>query len=78
MSNRITDKIAVRRALEIAIDTEESLMDAYNYDATADAVKRAKKNIAAFRRVLDRYFGGQRKDPLQGGKFVNIFSLMKD
>jgi len=73
----LTDRKAIRLALNIAIDTEESLIDAYDNNAKEESVKRAKQNIAAFKRVLDRYFGGRRPDPLAKGKFVSLTDLLK-
>lgn len=57
MGERFTDKKAVRLALFIAIDTETQTIEAYRYDRTEDAVQNAERNIAAFRRVLARYYG---------------------
>lgn len=73
---RLTDRVAIRRALEIAIDTEESLIDAYDGDLTQDGPKLAKQHVDAFTRVLNRYYGGRRKDPLAGRKRINIFDVM--
>ncbi|QIG73990.1 hypothetical protein PP935_gp215 [Rhizobium phage RHph_N34] len=83
----LTDKKAIRMALHLAIDSEKSLIDGYNNRAEEPAVIDAKKNIAAFRRVLKRYFPNQQKTPmdqmiddgLKDGsiKHVNIYDLMK-
>jgi len=57
-----TDRKAVLVALRIAIDAEESLIDAYRnhftgaVDETEPGVKIARRNIADFKRVLrNRY-----------------------
>ncbi len=60
MTERLTDKQAVRIALSVAIDTEESLVDAYKGDETEPAVQEAKRRIAAFHRVLERYYGNRK------------------
>lgn len=78
MTERRTDRRAIRLALEIAIDTEESMIDAYNMDESHEAVKDARRNIESFKRVLDRYYGGGREDPFAGAKKISVFDLLKD
>jgi hypothetical protein len=60
----LTDKKAIRLALHQAIDYEDGLIDAYGNNPDEPAVQDAKKHIAAFRRVLKRYFPAQQKTPL--------------
>lgn len=80
MTDRLTDKRAIQIALNIAIDTEDAMIDAYGDDKTAAGAVQARKNIDAFKRVLTKYYGGPKKDPLlaSGAKRINIFSLFKD
>ncbi len=70
MTDRLTDREAVRRALMFGAEWERSLIDAYrdqsgslNHldDENQRVVDDCRKNIQAFRRVLDRYFGGRPK-----------------
>lgn len=74
--SRLTDQKAIRTALFIAIDTEESLIEAYGGEKSEAAVQNAEKNIAAFQRVLDRYYAGARRKKPSSGKIVSILSLM--
>ena len=80
--HRLTDKEAIKVALWLAIDTENSLIDAYRDQHTGTVpdhepgVQIARRRIAAFQRVLDRYYGGARSAPLPGGKPVSIYKLM--
>lgn len=74
--SRITDRQAVYIALQLAIEYEESLNEAYAHMPDDDAVLHARHRIAAFKRVLDRYYPDKRK-PKLSGKMVSIFELMK-
>lgn len=79
---RLTDKKAIKVALHLAIDVEESLIDAYS-DVPKDdplrkeSVGRAQRNIDAFKRVLDRYFGGHKR-LVVSGKAVSLVQVLKD
>ena len=77
MSGRLTDKKAVCRALHFAIEWEESVIDAYHNDEKEEAVQMARRNIAAFTRVLDRYYGGRRTMIPSGLKSISIFELLR-
>jgi len=66
MTDRLTDREAVRRALLFGTEWERSLIDAYRDQSGSlnhlDAenqrvVDDCRKNIAAFKRVMERYFG---------------------
>lgn len=82
--SRMSDDKAIQVALHIAIDTEISLIDAYSsaWDGTVSAsepaVKRARRNIASFKRVLRQRYGIEYADPAKkfGGKPVPINSVM--
>lgn len=79
---RLTDRRAVYRALHIAIETEEALIESWmppsylpdgplrdqHLADTKPNRQIHERNIAAFRRVLDRHYGGQR---------VTIFDELK-
>lgn len=69
---KLTDRAAVRLALYLAIDYENSLIDAYRngyvdnngvYHKNAihpdnfDTTNSAAQNVEAFKRVLERYYG---------------------
>lgn len=54
MARRITDRGAIRMALYLAIDCEETEDD-----------PASRRNVAAFKRVLDRYFGGHRPPKIE-------------
>lgn len=67
----MTDRDAVRVALYIALDTERSLVDGYNLmrpggahrvDDEEPGVITARKNIAAFKRVLRNRYGHEVAD----------------
>ncbi|QIG69787.1 hypothetical protein EVB81_218 [Rhizobium phage RHph_I46] len=83
----LTDKKAIRMALHIAIDSENAIIDAYSGRIDEPAVINAKRHIAAFRRVLKRYFPSQQKTPLDqmiddglkdgSIQYVNIYDLLK-
>lgn len=77
MSERMTDKNAIRVALLIAIDTEESLIDAYGGNRDEVGVQIAAKRIAAFKRVHERYFGALPGDPMPATRTVSIMTLMR-
>jgi hypothetical protein len=79
---RLTDRAAIRLALLLAIDTEESLVHAYE-DPSGKIPERepgvilARRNIAAFERVLDRHFNGARKPKLSGGKTISLSEMLR-
>jgi hypothetical protein len=87
MTNRLTDAIAVRTALLVAIETEESYIESYRsrfsneVDETEFGVIVARRRISAFKRVLTRYFNVP-EDPIAKGlregtiKRVNIYDLL--
>lgn len=86
MSRRLTDAAAIKLALHMAIDSEDSLIDAYDHMRDTPegqkAVSAAQKNIDAFRRVLKRYYAEPRSPgeiALDGAKVVtvSIYDLMK-
>jgi hypothetical protein len=68
-------------ALNCAIDDRQSLADAWGNDETEEAVREAKKDIAAFRLLKKRLFGNRksRKEQFfeQPATVVNIFELRK-
>lgn len=79
----ISDRGAIRIALELAIMYEESLIDSYRHvddkdDLKIAAVPPVKQRIDAFNRVLAKYFGGKRKERLFDAKPVSLYSLMKN
>lgn len=63
---RMTDRIAIKMALGDAILYAESVIEAYRGefggkpDETEPAVIHARRNIAAWRRVLSRYYADPR------------------
>lgn len=80
--SRLTDKLAMRSALLIAIDTEESLIDAYTPShgpakETEEGVIIARRRIKAFKRVLDRYFGGVPDDPFANSKSIPLHEVLE-
>ena len=85
MAPRLTDKQAIRIALLVARDTEESLVDAHRdhltreVDESEQGVRIARRRIKAFERVLDRYYPGWRDDEsrIEKGRPVSIFRLMQ-
>jgi len=81
---KLTDKNAIRVALNLAIDYEESLIDSYRTvpeqdPERQDVVERAQKRIDAFKRVLQRYYGVKYQNPLlkDVGKPISLMSLLK-
>jgi hypothetical protein len=81
---KLTDKNAIKVALLVAIDTEESLVDAYRsphtgkVDETEPGVIIARNRIFAFKRVLKRYYGiTESPDPLKDAKVISLSDLMK-
>jgi hypothetical protein len=78
MTTPLTDRKAIRLALEIACDTEEALVDAWDNDDQEKSVVQAKRNIAAFKRVLDRHFGGRQLHKHEVGKSVSLLELLKN
>ncbi|AIK68468.1 hypothetical protein P10VF_255 [Rhizobium phage vB_RleM_P10VF] len=61
----LTDKKAIIMALHMAIDYEQSFIDSYRNNSEEPAVQASRKHIAAFRRVLARYFPSRQKTPMQ-------------
>lgn len=78
MSERLTDKVAIRRALFEAISSEEYFIECWNKNTEEPAVLRSKKNILAYRRVLVKYFGTDVHPIDKDVKTINIYDLMKD
>lgn len=81
---KLTDKQAIRVALNLAIDYEESLIDSYrtvpNEDPEKiDVVGRAQKRIDAFKRVLQRYYGVKYQHPLlkDVGKPIPVLTFLR-
>lgn len=77
----ITDKQAIRIALELAREYEGTLIDSYRNVDDADtskiaAVGSATRRIEAFDRVLNRFFGGKRSDPTLDGKRISMLALL--
>jgi hypothetical protein len=68
-------------ALNCAIENRQSLADAWGNDDAEEAVRDAKMDIAAFRRLKKRLFGNRksRKEQIleQPAKVINIFELRK-
>ncbi|QIG68150.1 hypothetical protein EVB55_215 [Rhizobium phage RHph_Y68] len=60
----LTDKKAIKMALHMAIDYEQSFIESYRNNSEEPAVIASRKHIAAFRRVLARYFQNQQKTPM--------------
>lgn len=59
---RMTDRKAVEIALRIAIDTENDLIGGFSHMPNMDkepGVITARRRVAAFRRVLSRYYEGK-------------------
>lgn len=83
IARRITDKRAVLIALHLAIDTEKSLIASHRNAHTGHlnedepGVIRARHNIEAFNRVLDRYYGGKRPTATETGEPISILQLMR-
>ena len=83
MGKRYTNRAAIRVALELALDTEEAMCDAYRDGITQKIMEHepsviiARRNIAAFKRVLNRYYGGRQPKP-DGGEPVSIFRLLRE
>lgn len=81
MSERLTDKVAIRRALFEAISSEEYFIECWNENIEEPVVEQSKKNILAYRRVLVRYFGTDvhpMDELIKNSKTINIYDLMKD
>lgn len=81
MGDRLTDRAAIRIALSIAIDSEEALIDGYSHFPAPEkeaSVVQSRKLIAAFQRVLDRYYGGKRAGAIiDNGERVSIYDILK-
>lgn len=91
MPRRLSDKQAIRLALYYAIEWERSFVGSYTeprqrmpkewndanpFDPqTQETLDKARANIRAFRRVLDRYFGGQPEMPK--GKVITLQELFR-
>ncbi len=84
---KLTDRQAVLRALHAAIEAEESIIDSWMPpDWAPDEYKRQhiagnseqislhQRNIEAFTRVLDRYYGGRQR-PLAFLKEIPVEDL---
>lgn len=80
---KLTDKQAIRVALSLAIDYEESLIDSYSSVSDSaekeDVVGRAQKRIDAFKRVLQRYYGVKYQHPMlkDVGKPIPVLTFLK-
>jgi hypothetical protein len=78
----LTDKRAVRVALDIAIESEKNLIDCYHGNREEEAVQDAEKNIAAFRRVIKRHYNEPGKTfkelMLDGTETVDIYDIKKE
>lgn len=77
----LTDRKAIFLALNIAIDTEESLIDSYSgyngIDETEQAVIHARKNIKAFKRVIERYYPDLSLKEVKPGKTISVFEALR-
>lgn len=77
---RLTDRKAVYIALVLARDYELQLIDAHkgleNFE-THETVIHCRRRIAAFERVMNRYFGGLPADPLKGTKLVDAMTMLR-
>jgi len=77
VTSRLTDRRAIKLALFLARDTEDSMIDAYT-DKKDPAVLQARKNIAAFERVLNRYFDGARPaDLMKSAKIISVSDMLR-
>ena len=82
MAERMTDHRAIRLALRYAIDWEECSIDSATSQfqapdpETQAQIDQYQRNIAAFKRVLDKYFGGARPRKLPTGKAVSLRELL--
>lgn len=86
MSDRLTDRQAVFRALHVAMESEYALIDAYRSEITKEvpeseqAVIDARRNIAAWQRILRRYYGSAEHPTdkkLRGARYVPINEIWK-
>lgn len=77
----LTDRKAIFIALRIAIDTEEALIDAYRgykgIDETEPGVIGARKNIKAFKRVIERYYPEWTVEKVRPTKTISVFEAVK-
>lgn len=86
---RMTDGVAIKRALGDAILYAESLIESYSGqfgeppDETEPAVINARRDIAAWRRVLSRYYADPRipsdllAEELGKRRAISIMDLMR-
>jgi len=85
---RLTDRAAIKLALGAAIQWERSLIEAYRDDLTGKvmddpAVAESRRRIAAWRRVLARYYSDPRTESdrldnmLAGAGSVSLMDLMR-
>lgn len=80
--HRITDKKAILLALNMAIDYENAYIDSYghipdNDDHKIEATGRAQRNVDAFKRVREKYFGIPVEDGKKPGKTVSVKTLLR-
>jgi hypothetical protein len=70
---KLTDRQAIRVALETAIASEEEMVKACG--GKGEGAEIAQRNIEAFRRVLSRHYP-KRSDPFAGAKRVSVFDII--
>lgn len=68
----MTDRQAIFLALNLAVEWEAELRDGSRGDVAQ--YNQCVANIAAFKRVLDRYYGGGRKDPTSGATLRDVLT----
>jgi hypothetical protein len=73
----------MRTALIVAIGVERDLIECYRdrhtgkVDEMEPGIITARRRIAAFERVLNRYFGGTTTNPIDNAKRVSVFEIIK-
>jgi hypothetical protein len=65
------DRWAIRLALLLAIELEESCLDAKAGDAA-----KTRANIDAFKEVLDKHFEGARAPKIDGGEPIPLQEVL--
>lgn len=72
-ATKLTDRLAIRLALETAIASEQEMVKACG--GQGDGAEIARRNIEAFRRVLGRHYP-KRSNPFAGAKRVSVFDMI--
>lgn len=78
---KLTDKQAIRVALDLAIMYEDSYIEAFrnphgpgHMEGYDDVIQGARDRIAAFKRVQDRFFKRGSGRPASGGSLKALLS----